>query len=128
MQTLRISQKKKIQTNKERYCRWLTNAPSTFQRLVTEAMGSYINKFVQVYLDDIMIYSKTWTEHLEHIQKVLNKLKENKLVAKLKKCKWRLEEVQYLGQIISCNKVQANPEQQAKVDKWKALKNARELR
>ena len=56
-------------------------------------------------------------KHLKHIQQVLEKLKENKLVAKLKKRKWKLEEVQYLGQIISCNKVRANPEQQAKVDK-----------
>ena len=60
----------------------LTNAPSTFQRMMNRILAPYLNQFVQVYLDDIIIYSKTVEEHYSHIRKILELLRRNKLIAK----------------------------------------------
>src|SRR5205823_610550 len=67
----------------------LKNAPPTFQRMMNEILKDWLDEFVVVYIDDIMIYSKTFEEHLEHIEKILKKLKEVNLMLKLSKCKWR---------------------------------------
>ena len=64
----------------------LTNAPSTFMRLMNEVLKRFLGKFVIVYLDGILIFSKTKEEHLEHIRQVLQRLKEEKLLINLKKC------------------------------------------
>ena len=64
----------------------LRNAPSTFMRLMNEMLKEYIGKFVIVYLDDILIFSRTREEHLQHVRKVLEKLQQNKLLINLKKC------------------------------------------
>ena len=60
----------------------LTNAPSTFQRMMNRILAPYLNQFVQVYLDDIIIYSKTVEEHYSYIRKILELLRRNKLIAK----------------------------------------------
>ena len=64
----------------------LSNVPSTFMRLMNEMLKQYIGKFVIVYLDDILIFSRTREEHLQHVWKVLEKLQQNKLLINLKKC------------------------------------------
>ena len=63
----------------------LTNAPSTFMRLMNEVLKRFLDNFVIVYLDDILIFNKTKEEHLEHIRQVLQRLKEEKLLINLKK-------------------------------------------
>ena len=78
----------------------LKNAPGTFQRLMDEILKEYIGEFVTVYLDDIMIYSRDFEEHLEHVNRVLNKLRENNMVAKLKKCQFGLRNINFLGHIV----------------------------
>jgi hypothetical protein len=79
----------------------LTNAPRTFMRLMNEVLKPFLGKFVFMYLDDILIFSKTNEEHLEHVRKVLQRLREEKLLINLKKCKFLKEELVYLGFFIS---------------------------
>jgi hypothetical protein len=79
----------------------LTNAPATFQRLMNNLLQPVIHKFALVYLDDVIIYSKTINEHIKHIQCVLNLLREGGLKIKLSKCLFLQKAVKYLGHIIS---------------------------
>ncbi|GES80903.1 RNA-directed DNA polymerase homolog [Rhizophagus clarus] len=65
----------------------LKTAPATFQRVMDEILKDYIGKFVTVYLDDIMIYSKNFEEHIRHIEKVLERIEKANMIIKLKKCK-----------------------------------------
>ncbi|CAB4422519.1 unnamed protein product [Rhizophagus irregularis] len=78
----------------------LKNAPETFQRLIDKILEEYIEEFVTVYLNDIMIYSRDFKEHTEHVDKVLNKLRENNIIVKLKKCQFGLKNINFLEYII----------------------------
>src|SRR4051812_18201908 len=88
----------------------LTNAPATFSRLMNSIFMEYLDKFVVVYLDDILIYSKNEEEHAEHLRLVLMKLREHSLYAKFSKCEFWLPEVTYLGHEISAKGIAVNPE------------------
>ena len=75
----------------------LTNALETFMRMMDDILWPFTNSFVVVYLDDILIYSRTWVKHLQHIHWVLSTLRQHKLYANLKKCSFGMERDQYLG-------------------------------
>jgi hypothetical protein len=79
----------------------LTNAPAVFLSLMNGVFQKYLDRFVQVFLDDILIYSKNEREHEEHLQIVLSFLRENKLFGKLLKFSLFQKEIHYLGHIIS---------------------------
>ena len=70
----------------------------------------YLDKFVVVYLDDILIYSKNEEEHAEHLRLVLERLREHQLYAKFSKCEFWLNEVTYLGHVISKDGIAVNPD------------------
>jgi hypothetical protein len=79
----------------------LTNAPAYFMYLMNKVLMLYLDKFVVVFIDDILISSKNEEEHDDHLHLVLQKLRENQLYAKLSKCEFWLKEVSFLGHIIS---------------------------
>jgi hypothetical protein len=79
----------------------LTNAPAYFMYLMNKIFMEYLDKFVVVFIDDILIYSKNEEEHEEHLRLVLQKLREHELYAKFSKCEFWLKEVSFLGHIIT---------------------------
>ena len=94
----------------------LKNAPGTFQRLMNYVLQDYIGKFVAVYLDDIIIYSKTFESHADHIKLVFNALRKAILKIKLKKCYFFFPNIAFLGHIVGHNGISVDP---AKVEKIK---------
>ena len=83
----------------------LCNAPSTFQRLMNSVMHGFIDKFVLVYLDDILVYSNNEDEHEAHLRQVFDQLREHKLQAKLKNCEFGKMHVKYLGHVFGSGKL-----------------------
>jgi hypothetical protein len=79
----------------------LTNAPAIFYTLMNDIFWEWLDDFVIVYIDDILIYSGSLEEHAEHLRKVFQRLKENKLYAKLEKCEFGVAEVDFLGHRIT---------------------------
>ena len=98
----------------------LCNAPSTFQRLMNDIMGEYIDDFVLVYLDDILVFSTTEHEHEHHLRLVFQKLREHKLQAKLKKCEFGKPCVKYLGHVVGSGEVHVDQDKVAAVANWEA--------
>jgi hypothetical protein len=89
--------------------------------LTNNGFMEYLDKFIVVFIDDILIYSKTEEEHEEHLRLVLQKLREDQLYAKLSKCDFWLKEVSFLGHVISNGGVAMSPKNMADVLKWSAL-------
>jgi hypothetical protein len=79
----------------------LTNAPTYFMNLMNKVFMEYLDKFIVVFIDDILIYSKTKEEHEEHLRLVLGTLREHQLYAKFSKCQFWLKEVGFLGHVLS---------------------------
>jgi hypothetical protein len=75
----------------------LTNAPALFQRFINEVLQEYLHSFIITYLDNILIFLKEKEEHMQHISKVLEKLQGASIKLKLKKCKFHIQETEFLG-------------------------------
>ncbi|GKD77622.1 putative reverse transcriptase domain-containing protein, partial [Tanacetum coccineum] len=106
----------------------LTNALAVFMYLMNRVYRPYIDKFVIVFIDDILIYSKTREEHVEHLRLVLELLKREKLHAKFSKCEFWLREVQFLGHVINVNGIHVNPSKIEAIKNWKAPRTPFEVR
>ena len=88
----------------------LTNAPAAFMDLMNRVFSDYLDKFVIVFIDDILVYSKNREEHERHLKMVVTRLRERKLYAKFSKCQFWLEEVAFLGHVVSKYGVSVDPE------------------
>jgi hypothetical protein len=105
----------------------LTNAPTTFMRLMDDVLRPFTNSFVVVYLDDILIFNRTWEEHMRHIQQVLSTLRQHKLYANLEKCSFGMNRVQYLGYIVDEHGVHVDPAKIQVIRDWPAPTTLTEL-
>ena len=105
----------------------LTNAPAVFQALVNDVLRDFLNRFVFVYLDDILIYSADLLEHQRHVRMVLQRLLENKLFVKAEKCEFHVTSVRFLGFIIETGQVRADPEKVKAVTEWPTPSSRKQL-
>jgi hypothetical protein len=96
----------------------LTNAPAVFMDTMNKVFHDYLDQFIVVFIDDILIYSKTSKEHKEHLRKVLERLRSEKLYAKLEKCEFWLDSVSFLGHVISGKVVAVDPKKVKAVVEW----------
>ncbi|KAL0537881.1 hypothetical protein IC582_026872 [Cucumis melo] len=106
----------------------LTNAPTTFQALMNNVFKPYLRKFGLVFFDDILVYSKNEEEHKNHLGIVLSALREYLLYANKKKCSFAQPKIEYLGQIISGEGVEVDPEKIRSIADWLTPKTVREVR
>ncbi|KAJ9560990.1 hypothetical protein OSB04_006150 [Centaurea solstitialis] len=106
----------------------LTNAPAAFMDLMNRVCKPYLDKFVIVFIDDILIYSKTAEEHGDHLRKVLEMLKREQLYAKFSKCEFWLKEVQFLGHIVTQEGIKVDPAKIEAIKDWESPKSPSEVR
>jgi hypothetical protein len=106
----------------------LCNAPGTFQRLMNDVFRQYLDKFVLVYLDDILVYSKTPDEHLDHLQRVFSLLRQHQLYGKLSKCEFGKDTCDFLGHVITSSGIKPDPKKVQAVQDWPVPRDVTELR
>jgi len=106
----------------------LTNAPAHFMYLMNSVFMPELDKFVVIFIDDILIYSKTKKEHVEHLRIVLTRLREHQLYAKFSKCEFWLDKVHFLGHVLSAEGVAVDPGKVEDVLNWKPLTMVHEVR
>ncbi|KAL0378531.1 UNVERIFIED_CONTAM: Retrovirus-related Pol polyprotein from transposon.6 [Sesamum radiatum] len=106
----------------------LTNAPAAFMALMNRTFHKYLDQFVIVFIDDILVYSRSMEEHEQHLRIVLQILKEKELYAKLSKCEFWINQVVFLGHVISGDGVMPDPAKVKAIMEWRVPKNATEVR
>ncbi|GJS84993.1 putative reverse transcriptase domain-containing protein [Tanacetum coccineum] len=106
----------------------LTNAPAVFMDLMNRVCKPYLDKFVIVFIDDILIYSKTKEDHEVHLGLVLELLRKEKLYAKFSKCEFWLQEVHFLGHVVNQNGIHVDPSKIEAVKNWKTPTTPSEIR
>jgi hypothetical protein len=106
----------------------LTNAPATFQAEMNRIFAKQLNKFVLVYLDDILIFSKTLAEHISHMRQVFQVLRDNRLYAKLSKCEFCLPEVTFLGHVVGKDGIKVDPKKIQAVKDYPKPKTVTDVR
>jgi hypothetical protein len=106
----------------------LTNAPAYFMYLMNKVFMEYLDKFFMIFIDDILVFSRSEEEHEEHLRLVLQKLREHQLYAKFSKCAFSLKEVYFLGHIITNGGIAVDPSKVRDVLNWSPPKNVPEIR
>jgi hypothetical protein len=106
----------------------VTNAPVVFRDIMHRILRPYLDKFVVVFINDILIYSKSSEEHATHLKLLLEKLKERKLYAKFNKCEFWLDTLSFLGHMISKDGIKVDPRKVVAISNWKQLQTVTEIR
>ena len=106
----------------------VSNAPATFQRLMNKVFAKELDAFILVYLDDILVFSRTKEEHLEHIRTALGRLRDAKIYARLHKCEFFKDKVEYLGFDVSARGVQPSPDKVRAVVEWPKPSSVKDVR
>lgn len=106
----------------------LTNAPAVFMALMNKVFAPYLDQFVVVFIDDILIYSKSIEEHADHLRISLQLLKIHQLYAKLEKCDFWLEQVALLGHVITHDGLAVDPANVEAVSNWQSPRSVAEIR
>jgi len=106
----------------------VTNAPALFMDYMNRIIRPFLDKFVVIFIDGILIYSRTHEEHAEHLRTVLSILREKQLYAKLSKCKFWMTTVQFLGHVISAQGISVDPSKVEAILKWERPRSATEIR
>ncbi|KAL0420440.1 UNVERIFIED_CONTAM: Transposon Ty3-I Gag-Pol polyprotein [Sesamum latifolium] len=106
----------------------LTNAPAAFMDMMHRIFQPYLDQFVLIFIDDILVYSKSEDDHENHLRTVLQVLREKKLFAKFNKCEFWIREVTFLGHVISGNGLAVDPSKVEAIVEWKRPENVIEVR
>lgn len=106
----------------------LTNAPATFQATMNEVFSPFLNKFVTVFFDDIMVYSASWEDHLYHLSQVLSCLQQHSLFAKLSKCSFGKTSLDYVGHVVSREGVRPYTDKVEAIMTWPTPQTVKQLR
>jgi hypothetical protein len=106
----------------------LTNAPATFMCLMNNVLSKFLDKFVLVFIDDILIYSKNREEHEEHLRLVLQVLREHQLYAKFNKCDFFQKQIHYLGHVLSEEGVAVDPDKIRSIMEWPTPRDVSDIR
>nr|GEW16965.1 hypothetical protein [Tanacetum cinerariifolium] len=106
----------------------LTNAPAVFMDLINRVCKPYLDKFVIIFIDDILIYSKNEKEHKEHLKAILELLKKEKLYAKFSKCEFWIPKVKFLGHVINSRGIHVDPAKLESIKDWASPKAPIEIR
>jgi hypothetical protein len=106
----------------------LTNAPANFMYLMNSVFMLELDKFIVVFIDDILIYSKTLEDHVKHLHAILQRLRDHHLYAKFSKCEFWLDTVKFLGHTISKDGISVDPSKVQEVMDWKPPTSVHQIR
>ena len=106
----------------------LTNAPAVFMDLMNRVCRPFLDKFVIVFIDDILIYSRNKEEHSQHLRQVLKTLRTERLYAKFSKCEFWIRKVDFLGHVVSKEGIHVDPSKIKAIENWSAPTTPTEIR
>ena len=106
----------------------LTNAPATFMHLMHQIFREQLDKFIVIFLDDILVYSQTLQDHIDHVRRTLQVLRDHQLYAKVSKCAFFKHEVEYLGHVVTAAGIHPDPGKVQAVRDWKIPEDVHDIR
>src|SRR5262249_9083556 len=106
----------------------LTNAPATFSTLMNQVFHDYLDKFVVVYIDDIVVYSASLEEHLVHLRLVFDRLRKHQLYVKMEKCEFGQPKIKYLGHVVEQGRIRMDKQKVRAIQDWRIPTGVSELR